>query len=72
MYIIIESSKNPFKEDKAMVQIIAGEKGKGKTKILLDKVNADVATSKGTSSIINNTQYTDSQGDKHQQATFTL
>ena len=31
-----------------MVQIIAGEKGKGKTKILLDKVNADVATSKGT------------------------
>ena len=31
-----------------MVQIIAGEKGKGKTKILLDKVNSDVMTSKGT------------------------
>ena len=31
-----------------MVQIIAGEKGKGKTKILLDKVNADIVTSKGT------------------------
>ena len=31
-----------------MVQIIAGEKGKGKTKILLDKVNSDVKTSKGT------------------------
>ncbi len=31
-----------------MVQIIAGEKGKGKTKILLDKVNSDVTTSKGT------------------------
>ena len=31
-----------------MVQIIAGEKGKGKTKILLDKVNSDVSTSKGT------------------------
>ncbi|MCR5086298.1 MAG: twitching motility protein PilT [Lachnospiraceae bacterium] len=31
-----------------MVQIIAGEKGKGKTKILLDKVNSDVLTSKGT------------------------
>ena len=31
-----------------MVQIIAGEKGKGKTKILLDKVNYDVLTSKGT------------------------
>ncbi len=31
-----------------MVQIIAGEKGKGKTKILLDKVNSDVVTSKGT------------------------
>lgn len=31
-----------------MIQIIAGEKGKGKTKILLDKVNADVATAKGS------------------------
>lgn len=31
-----------------MVQIIAGEKGKGKTKILLDKVNSDVEVSKGT------------------------
>ena len=31
-----------------MVQIIAGEKGKGMTKILLDKVNSDVMTSKGT------------------------
>ena len=31
-----------------MVQIIAGEKGKGQTKILLDKVNSDVLTSKGT------------------------
>jgi len=31
-----------------MVQIIAGEKGKGKTKILLDKVNADVETAKGS------------------------
>lgn len=31
-----------------MVQIIAGEKGKGKTKILLDKVNSDVETAKGT------------------------
>ena len=31
-----------------MVQIIAGEKGKGKTKILLDKVNSDVKISKGT------------------------
>lgn len=31
-----------------MIQIIAGEKGKGKTKILLDKVNADVLTAKGS------------------------
>lgn len=31
-----------------MIQIIAGEKGKGKTKILLDKVNADVTTAKGS------------------------
>lgn len=31
-----------------MIQIIAGEKGKGKTKILLDKVNAEIQTAKGT------------------------
>lgn len=31
-----------------MIQIIAGAKGKGKTKILLDKVNADIKTSKGS------------------------
>lgn len=31
-----------------MVQIIAGEKGKGKTKILLDKVNSDLLNSKGS------------------------
>lgn len=30
-----------------MIQIIAGEKGKGKTKILIDKVNADVNQIKG-------------------------
>ena len=30
-----------------MIQIIAGEKGKGKTKILIDKVNAEVKTVKG-------------------------
>lgn len=30
-----------------MVQIIAGEKGKGKTKQLLDKVNASVTTATG-------------------------
>ena len=31
-----------------MIQIIAGGKGKGKTKILLDKVNSDVLTAKGS------------------------
>ena len=31
-----------------MIQIIAGEKGKGKTKILLDKVNAEVQEAKGS------------------------
>ncbi len=31
-----------------MIQIIAGEKGKGKTKILLDKVNADILNTKGS------------------------
>ncbi len=30
-----------------MIQIIAGEKGKGKTKILIDKVNTEVKTAKG-------------------------
>ncbi len=31
-----------------MIQIIAGEKGKGKTKIIIDKANSDVLTSKGS------------------------
>jgi hypothetical protein len=31
-----------------MIQIISGEKGKGKTKILLDKVNTNVKEAKGT------------------------
>lgn len=30
-----------------MIQIIAGEKGKGKTKILLEKVNEDIKTANG-------------------------
>ena len=30
-----------------MVQIIAGEKGKGKTKHLLDRVNQDVSSASG-------------------------
>ena len=30
-----------------MVQLIVGEKGKGKTKVLLDKVNSSVATAAG-------------------------
>ena len=30
-----------------MVEIIAGKKGKGKTKVLLDKVNSSVATAAG-------------------------
>lgn len=31
-----------------MVQIIVGEKGKGKTKILLDKANTDIKSAKGS------------------------
>ena len=31
-----------------MIQIISGEKGKGKTKILLDKVNTSIKEAKGT------------------------
>lgn len=30
-----------------MIQIIAGEKGKGKTKIMIDKANADILSAKG-------------------------
>lgn len=30
-----------------MIQIIAGEKGKGKTKIIIDKANAEVMNTKG-------------------------
>jgi len=35
-----------------MIQIITGEKGKGKTKILLDKANAEVLTTKGSLAFI--------------------
>jgi len=31
-----------------MVEVIAGEKGKGKTKVLLEKVNADIKTAHGS------------------------
>lgn len=31
-----------------MIQLIAGEKGKGKTKILLDKVNSEIKSVNGT------------------------
>ena len=31
-----------------MVQLIVGEKGKGKTKILLDKVNTEIKEATGT------------------------
>ena len=31
-----------------MIQLIVGEKGKGKTKILLDKVNAEIKNTNGT------------------------
>ncbi len=31
-----------------MIQIIAGEKGKGKTKVLINKANTDVRTAKGS------------------------
>ena len=30
-----------------MIEIVAGEKGKGKTKVLLDKVNSSIATAAG-------------------------
>ena len=36
------------KEEIGMIQIIVGAKGKGKTKILLDKVNSSILDAKGT------------------------
>ena len=49
-FIIIIRGRHPQKQKGAiyMVQIIAGSKGKGKTKILLDKVNTKVKESSGT------------------------
>ena len=39
---------NKLKEEIAMVQIIAGKKGKGKTKFLLNKANSAIKESKGS------------------------
>lgn len=36
-----------LKEEITMIQIIAGEKGRGKTKVLIDKANASVKDAKG-------------------------
>ncbi len=36
-----------LKEEITMIQLIVGEKGKGKTKILLDKVNSEIKTAHG-------------------------
>lgn len=36
-----------FKEDNAMIQIVCGEKGKGKTKIMLEKANEAAKLSNG-------------------------
>lgn len=46
------------KEEISMIQIIAGQKGKGKTKRLIDKANADIKQAKG------NIVYLD-KSDKH-------
>lgn len=42
------SCRRTQKEEVIMVHIIVGEKGKGKTKILLDKANGVLAESKGS------------------------
>lgn len=36
-----------YKEDTAMVQLIVGKKGKGKTKYLLEKVNSEIKEAEG-------------------------
>lgn len=40
--------RSQFKEVTYMVEIIAGEKGKGKTKVLIDKANEDIKFTRGT------------------------
>ena len=39
-----------------MIEIICGEKGKGKTKVLLDKVNSSIATAAGNVVYLDKTQ----------------
>lgn len=55
--IIVTTSLHP-KEEISMIQIISGKKGKGKTKHLIDKANADVKQAHG------NVVYLD-KSDKH-------
>ena len=43
----VRNSYYELKEEIAMIQIIAGEKGKGKTKHLIDRVNKAVESSTG-------------------------
>ena len=43
-----------------MVQLIVGKKGKGKTKQLLDKVNAEVKTANGNIVYIDKSTYSGS------------
>lgn len=43
----VQNSYYKLKEEIAMIQIIAGEKGKGKTKHLIDRVNKAVESSTG-------------------------
>ena len=43
----VRNSYYKLKEEIAMIQIIAGEKGKGKTKHLIDRVNKAVESSTG-------------------------
>lgn len=45
---IVEMNKTQKQEEIAMIQIIAGEKGKGKTKFLLEKVNNAVKDASGS------------------------
>jgi hypothetical protein len=46
-FAIIYVASN-HKEEITMIQIISGEKGKGKTKILIEKANTEVRSAKGS------------------------
>jgi len=51
-----KESANNIQEERTMVEIICGEKGKGKTKYLLDKANAAIRSVQGNAVYLDKSQ----------------